>query len=503
VSRALDILATLRLEDGREWGDAATAIQLEDARAVLGGEQPYNFLTRSRGFSKTTDLAGVAIAWLLTFPTGARLYWLAADQDQGRLAVDAINGFATRTDLLHGALDIQASRVVATATSSRLDVLPADAPSAWGLTPHALIADELANWHDGPAARRLWEATSTAVAKRDNAKLVVLTTPSYPHHFAAEILDHARSSPMWRVHEVTGPPPWMDGDRLEEQRSRLPESVFAQLFEGLWTEAEGAFLSPAALDECFALAGPQPPDVHRNPRYVAGLDLGHVNDRTALAVAHRDGPHVVLDYMRTWEGSRRHPVNFDDVENAIASLYGDYKFSLRADPWQGLHLLQHLRDRGVRAKEFQFTPSSKQRLASTLLQSVNDRQLKLYPVDGLREELLGLRVKQTSGGWTFDHDAGGHDDRAVALSLAIVAAWETSGHTGPRRLAKAGGRSAFAASSDLAGERWRRESSLDLDVRQERRRRRRQQREEQKYEEALERRIDAIIARSQAKDEEE
>jgi hypothetical protein len=489
VSRALDILATLRLEDGREWGDAATRVQLDDARAVLAGEPPYNYLTRARGYSKTADLAGCVVAMLLTLPAGSRCYWLAADQDQGKLALDSIAGYVQRTEILQGSIEIQASRVVAPTTDNRLDVLAADAPSSWGLRPAFVAVDEFAQWPMTTNAQRLWEAVSSAATKVPGCRMAVITTAGSPHHPAAEVLDHARGSELWRVSETAGPPPWMNPERLVEQRARLPEGIYAQLFENVWTEAEGAFLSPAALDECFALAGPQPPDPHKNPTYVAGLDLGHVNDRTALAVAHRDGPNVILDYMSTWAGSRRQPVNFDDVENAIVSLHDDYRMSLHADPWQGLHLLQHLRDRGVRAKEFQFTPSSKQRLASTLLQSVNDRQLKLYPVDGLREELLGLRVKQTSTGWTFDHDARGHDDRATALALAIVAAWATSGHTGPRRNFR------FVSTDrapdpdrprhfphqpgrgDYGVERQHREEMLELDVRQERRRRRREQRE--------------------------
>jgi hypothetical protein len=257
----------------------------------------------------------------------------------------------------------------------------------------------------------------------------------------------------------------VDGPRAAGRTARpAPRGHLRPVVRERLDRGRGRVPLPGALDECFALAGPQPPDPHGRPRYVAGLDLGHVNDRSALAVAHRDGPHVVLDYMRTWEGSRRSPISFDDVENGIASAHDDYRFRLSADPWQALHVLQRLRTRGIRAREFNFSPSAKQRLASTLLQSVNDRTLRLYPVGGLREELLGLRVKQTSSGWTFDHEAGGHDDRAVALSLAIVAAWETPAGGEGIRMARSVGRSAFSGYPGV--ERQAHAAALDLDVRQ-------------------------------------
>ncbi len=109
LDAALDILSGLVLEDGRRWGEVAEPFQWADARAVLDpeNETPYHFLTRSRGGSKTADLAGVAIAAMLTqLPAGARLYGLAADRDQGRLLVDSIPGYAARTPELRNALSV-------------------------------------------------------------------------------------------------------------------------------------------------------------------------------------------------------------------------------------------------------------------------------------------------------------------------------------------------------------------------------------------------------------
>src|SRR5207244_12766774 len=92
---------------------------------------------------------------------------------------------------------------------------------------------------------------------------------------------------------------------------------------------------------------------------------------------------------------------------------------------QGLDLAQRLRAQSIRAEEFTFSSASKQRLAATLLSTLNAGNLRLYPAEGLRDELLALRlVQSTSGAWSFDHTSGGHDDRAVALALMAVAALE-------------------------------------------------------------------------------
>jgi len=426
---ARDILAQLRLSDGRLWVDAAVDFQLEDAEAVLSGPAPYNFLTRSRGSSKTGDLSAVALSMLLAAENAERLYWLASDGDQGALALDAIHDYVSRTSSLADRVDIQTRKAIATDSGASLEVLPADAPGAWGLTPAVVFADELANWHDGPAAKRLWEAASSAVAKRSDARLVVLTTAGSPDHFARKVLDHAITSDLWRVNEIPGPAPWADPERIAEQKARLPAAVFAQLFLNEWTVAEGSFLDPAVIDAAISLDGPALERDEKISRYVAALDLGAVNDRTVLAIGHRekrDGdPHVYLDRMETWQGTRAHPVDFSVIEQFIVSAHKRFGFKLKLDPWQGLDLAQRLRAKKITAEEFTFTQGSKQRLAMSLLSTINAGHLRLYEAEGLRDELMGLRLKQAaSGSWSFDHSRGGHDDRAVALALMTVTALE-------------------------------------------------------------------------------
>ena len=109
--QARDVLGLLRLENGRRWLDAAEDWQRGDALAVLEGERPYSFLTRSRGGSKTTDLAACALSELLVADAPLRCYWLAADSDQGALALDCIAGFVGRTPTLLDRVEVQAESV--------------------------------------------------------------------------------------------------------------------------------------------------------------------------------------------------------------------------------------------------------------------------------------------------------------------------------------------------------------------------------------------------------
>src|ERR1700679_1711856 len=94
--QALDLMSALVLEDGKHWGAVAADFQREDAAAIFDPNEVaprWHFITRPRGGSKSTDAAGVALAWLACeAPAGARGYIVATDEDQAALDVDAPEG---------------------------------------------------------------------------------------------------------------------------------------------------------------------------------------------------------------------------------------------------------------------------------------------------------------------------------------------------------------------------------------------------------------------------
>ncbi len=413
------VMSSLILEDGRAWADAATPRQLADAREAIEGDCPYSYWTRSRGYAKTSDAAGVALSLLVAAPDGARCYWLAADIDQGTLAIDSIGAYVSRSPMLRGAVEVQARKIVCTAGGATLEVLAADAASSWGIRPHLIVVDEFSAWSNTQSPKRLWESVSSAVAKLPDARLLVVTSAGDPRSLAYEVLEHARTSPLWRTSEAPGPSPWMNPDRLAEQKARLPRPVYQSLFENQWVESAGAFLDAGALSRAFTLPGPSGPVDGRS--YIATLDLGLVSDATVLAIAHREGPDVHLDLLTVWQGSKAHPVSLGEVRDSI--LQAHHRYNLRGlwfDRWQAHRLTEELSEAGVQCHAYEFTSASKQRYSAALLQHLNQGTLALYEPGGLQDELAALTIRTTGGGWSFDHGRHGHDDRAVALAMAVL-----------------------------------------------------------------------------------
>ena len=420
--KPLDVLAQLRNPSGALWVDEAEDWQVDDMRRVLDPDgPPFGFVTRSRGASKTGDLSAAALSLLLSVDEPALLVWAASDADQGRLAIEAIEAYAERSSSIAAQIEVQARKVITKATGARLVVMPADAASSWGITPYAVFVDEVANWPEGENYRRFFDSLASATAKREDARLFALTTPSTPDHWSYRVLEHARTSSSWWTSERRGPAPWLDPERIAEQRARLPRAIYEQLFEAVWTTAADAFLDSVLLDGCFTLA--RPTNARRDDvQHFAGLDLGLTGDRTVFAIGHRRKDKTYLDHMQTWQGTRSAPVDLRAVEAHLLAKHAVFDYTLHFDPWQAVDLGQRLSRAGIAAEPFTFTAQSKQRLAAALLESVNTGALALFDAEGeLRDELRGLRLRQTSGGWSFDHASGRHDDRAVALALVVLA----------------------------------------------------------------------------------
>jgi phage terminase large subunit-like protein len=420
AARAL--MASLVLEDGRRWGEAAEPWQWTMVETMADPAAPPNrWESRPRGGSKTSDAAGLALAMLTTatLPPGSRSYTFAAGRDQARLVVDAADGFVRRTPELSAHVDLDNYRATAR-NGATLEVMSADLATSWGIRPAFVVLDEFAQWPDtnGP---RLWESTSSALGKLPGARLLVITTSGDPAHFSHKVYEAAVSSPMWSVQDVPGPLRWASEDFLAEQAAILPESVFARLHLNRWASAEDRLTRLDDLRACVTLGGYQEPQPGR--RYVIGLDIGLKHDRTAAAVCHRQADVVALDRMEVWAGTRANPVELRVVEEWLVEAARRYNGAeLVIDPWQGIGMAQRLRSAGLRVREYAFTPSSVSRLAVTLHTQIRDHRLALPDDDALVGELAHVRLRETSPGvLRLDHDPDKHDDRAVALGLAVHA----------------------------------------------------------------------------------
>lgn len=426
---ALNLMWALRLENGHLWGEMAQDWQVTDAEAIFAGHRPFwHFITRPRGGSKSTDIAAVALSWLVKeAPPLANGHIVASSTDQAAIVIDAAAGFVARTPELDGAVIVESQKLRAP-NGAWVEVLAQSDSGAWGLRDaHLLVADEFCQWPETRGAKRVWTALYTAAPKVQGCKLIILTTAGEPSHWSREVYEKCERDPLWRVTATPGPVPWMPPEELESLRWQLRPSEYERLVLNLWSEDEDRAVS----EDDWEVAAQEYQSLYPRPniRYIMTIDVGVTNDAAVMVIAHKEpiekdhrlGPQrVVIDHIERWKGSKKAPIQISKVEDWIVQHAPEWnRCPVHADPWQFRGSIQNLNLRGVRAKEWNFTPTSVGEVATALVQTFRNRQIWVPNDPMLKDELLKVRLRESSPGVTrLDHDRGGHDDQAVAIGMA-------------------------------------------------------------------------------------
>jgi len=439
------------------------------------------WIERPRGHSKTLDEA-LMVLWALIFArrrlTGVAA---AADQDQAGLLRAAIGKIVAMHKSLQGVISVNKNRVVNTRSGSELQIISADAPSSFGLTPDFIVCDELTHWRTSA----LWESLFSAAAKRKNCLLVVICNAGFHDSWQWPIREAARVDAGWYFNSLDGPKAsWITADRLDEQRRLLPSIAYERLWLNQWSAGSGDALSEQEINRAITQPGPMS-GAERGWQFFAGLDLGLSRDASALAIV---GQHVgwqeygqsespprapsVNDIMRdlglaespieypdseliltseepptgklrlagmqTWRGSKAAKLNLEIVERSILAAHKQYNFAtLNCDPWQAELLMARLQRQGVPVNGVPFVQSNLLGMCSAVLSAFNDGLIDLYQHDELIPELRRLRMKETHVGVRLESprttgtQGGSHGDHATALSLALLAARRPANNATP------------------------------------------------------------------------
>lgn len=448
----------------RKLGDVLDVWQREDFAALdagmmrCNGRSPENstakmraYLERPRGHSKTTDIA-VVCCWALAFAVRPiRGYAFAADRDQAGLLKDAMATIVRLNPWLAGILDVQKNLVLNVGAKhpgegGKLEIFTSDVASSFGILPDLLVADELTHWQgDGS----LWHSLISSAAKRSNCLLLTITNAGFADSWQWAVRETARIDEAWIFSRLDGPrASWMNEARLAEQRRMLPAIAFARLWENQWSSGGGDALTPEVIAAAFRSEMCPQLGAEHGIAYVGGLDLGISRDASALCILgvrrKHDGHGTIrLALTKTWRPTKGEKVNLSDVEAYIAETHGRFDLkTLNYDPWQAQHLASRLQAGGLsvfrsqlgrlagttRVPMVELTQSGPnlQRMASTLIESFNDRRIELFEDAELRRDLTKFRIEERSYGFRLvsPKDSNGHGDLGSAFAMALLAAAE-------------------------------------------------------------------------------
>lgn len=409
------------------------------------------WVQKSRGYSKTTDIAAT-LAHAITFsPKHLSIDCYADDSDQSKFILDQFNKLLSWNPWLTAYVEAQKNKIYSKATGSSVTFMSRDSGSAFGRTPDFTICDELTHWRD----EDMWTAAFSSYMKK-KGPLLIACNAGYGSGWQWRVRCMAETGSDWYFSSPHGPPPWRTAEDLAEQEAGMPYNEFRRLWWNEWQSSSGAFLLREDVDKCVdpslsARSGAP----HDGLVYVASIDYAERNDRTVATVGHLEEGKILIDRMdvvdpklmpggicrvewvRNW---------MDDVAVEFGKRRGRVIFFL--DPWGLQTVIQEDSNRHcIIPVQFQ-QAGFNFRVSYTLRHLILHQRVKWYPgcgriydkdgkayTQGGREEdlcteLAELTTKTSGNHWRFIHEPGKHDDRAMSLGiLCLMIVDDTGGNS--------------------------------------------------------------------------
>jgi len=443
-SVVIDSVPPRRFASLREPWQTERYDRFADALSYVSGHSdsydgPLNFwLGYSKGHDKTTGI-GRVVNWLLAYAKRRlRGFACAADSDQDRLLSEAMVREAGLNPWLKKRLRIQQKWGYG-ASGSSIQILAADAASAHGILPDFLILDEITHWE----SKDFFDAIYSSRDKRPRCLTFVLTNAGVRGSWQHQLRNLSAASPHWNFYEQPQGvqlASWMDAAAIAESRKMLTLSEARRLHDNVWVDPgeDCGFVSLAEAEACEDETLPLVAVGGAGRRYWAGVDYGEKKDRTALSVLHLEADGVVrVDRLDVWAGSPTAPVPIEAVERWMEEQQKRYRgIEFVVDPYQMVSSIQKLEARGVPVHRWESRGGKKNyELAQNLRTLILSRRIRwprgcgalalptglpLSDPSSLTSELGDLITRAMSYGYRFDHEGGGHDDRAVSVGMAAL-----------------------------------------------------------------------------------
>jgi hypothetical protein len=164
------------------------------------------------------------------------------------------------------------------------------------------------------------------------------------------------------------------------------------------------------------------------------------HDDFVLLIVHKDDQgSVVVDFVKTWTGTKKAPLPFETVLAQVSAILDDYGINtVTGDQFQADPIGQHLLKLGIQFNLFTFSAPTRFKIFSGLKHLLVQGKIELLDDADLLKQLRSLREEKSPRGNVDVQVSSGKDDRAVALALAVHKAstqeWLLPFETVPRDL---------------------------------------------------------------------
>src|SRR3972149_6387087 len=245
-----------------------------------------------RQTGKTTTIATKAIHYAYSHQKTTTLI-ISPSMRQSMIMFDKILGFTHSNLLLRKSITRKTRTIIQLTNGSTIIALPCSEHLLRGYSAQLVICDEASFIPETVITEIVFPMLSTT-----NGTAILLSTPWDKNHFFYK----AFLNPQYSTHKIqSAENPLIPTAFLTEMQQNMPAEAYKREYLAEFTEAASSYFPQELIRQCIENAQKialEPYTTLEQPitkgEYFAGLDLGKVQDNSALAIIQRDNDTLKL-----------------------------------------------------------------------------------------------------------------------------------------------------------------------------------------------------------------
>lgn len=372
-----------------------------------------------RQTGKTTTIATKAIHYAYTHPKTTTLI-ISPSLRQSMIMFDKILTFTHSNPLLRKSITRKTRTIIQLTNNSTIIALPCSEHMLRGYTANLAICDEASFIPETIITEILYPMLSTT-----KGTAILLSTPWDKNHFFYK----AFLNPAYSTHKVQSQEnPLIPHAFLQEMQQNMTTEAYKREYLAEFTEAAASYFPQELIRQCIEHAQhlnlePYTTLEQQIPKneYYAGLDLGKLQDHSALAIIQREKDTLKLVY--THEFPLETPYTQVIAHTTRANTQFKLQKLLADQTGIGEPILENLQTEGTPAQGATLTQDTKAEILTHLKLTMQQNRLALPYDKRLCQQINDQQYAYTRNGkLSFNHPPNTHDDQLWALSLAVYAA---------------------------------------------------------------------------------
>jgi phage terminase large subunit-like protein len=372
-----------------------------------------------RQTGKTTTIATKAIHYAYTQPKTTTLI-ISPSLRQSMIMFDKILTFIHSNPLLRKSITRKTRTIIQLSTGSQIIALPCSEHLLRGYTAHLAICDEASFIPETIITEIVYPMLSTT-----NGTAIFLSTPWDKNHFFYK----AFLNPQYSTHKIPSTEnPLIPQAFLTEMQQNMTKEAYQREYMAEFTEAATSYFQQELIRKCIERAQqlglePYATIEQQIPKaeYYAGLDLGKLQDHSALAIIQKDQETLKLVYHCQFPLQ----MPYTEVINILQRVNEKFHLQKLLADQTGLGepVLDAMQEQGLTCAEgAKLTQDAKTELLTHLKLTMEQNRLAIPYNKQLCQQINDQQYAYTRNGkLCFSHPPNTHDDQLWALALAVYA----------------------------------------------------------------------------------